>query len=296
MSFSGEQKKYIISQQYKSLCCKKSLFQGVLFSKGSLHCDNRIIISVEKSDTADFISALIHDIYGTFPEKMHFDVGGRRLGLSFKSSSAAKYLANINVDNEYFQNKCSFCSSSFLKGIFLGCGRISDPQKQYSLEFSPSGRADLLCNFLCNFGLNAAISNKKKEMIVYLKNIGDIEDFFGFAGLNKAMFIFMDAKVEGELRKNAMRVANCETNNIAKTVVAATRQLEIIRALDKANLLSNLPDELEETARLRMLYEDLSLSQLAAISVPPISKPGLSHRLKKIIEIGEHLLGQKENK
>ena len=88
-------------------------------------------------------------------------------------------------------------------------------------------------------------------------------------------------------------MANCETNNIAKTVDAARGQLEVIRALDEANLLSSLPDELEATARLRLQYSDLSLSQLAAVSVPPISKPGLSHRLKRIIEIGNNLLMRK---
>ena len=51
-----------------------------------------------------------------------------------------------------------------------------------------------------------------------------------------------------------------------------------------------LPDELEMTARLRMENEHLSLAQLASIITPPISKPGLSHRLKKITELAEEIL------
>jgi DNA-binding transcriptional regulator WhiA len=43
-----------------------------------------------------------------------------------------------------------------------------------------------------------------------------------------------------------------------------------------------------------MQYADYSLAQLAQVSVPAISKPGLSHRLKKIIELGEHILESKK--
>ena len=65
-----------------------------------------------------------------------------------------------------------------------------------------------------------------------------------------------------------------------------------LEELTKKGLLSYLPDELELTARTRMEHKDLSLAQLAAIMTPPISKPGLSHRLKKITAIAEELLNR----
>lgn len=294
MSFSLEQKSYIIGQAYKSSCCRRALLQGMLFAKGRILDDGEVVIGVERIETAQYAASLIREFYGSVGDISNFSVGGRRKGVSFKSSSASKYILNLHNSDELFANKCNFCHSAFLRGVFLASGRISDPQKQYSLDLSLGDRSSIFAEYLRGFGLNPRVSKKKNETVIYLKNISDIEDFFGFAGLNKAMFTFMDAKVEGELRKNAMRVANCETNNIAKTVSAARKQLEVIRALDEANLLSNLPEELEITARLRMENDDLSLAQLAAISVPPISKPGLSHRLKKIIEIGQQLLGEKD--
>ena len=103
----------------------------------------------------------------------------------------------------------------------------------------------------------------------------------------------MNAKIEGELRNNANRVFNCDTNNIDKAVRASLKHISYISRLDEANLLSSLPEELEATARLRLLYKDYSLAQLAAISVPSISKSGLSHRLNKISEIAEKLLTKK---
>ena len=68
----------------------------------------------------------------------------------------------------------------------------------------------------------------------------------------------------------------------------------VIARLDKAKLLSSLPEELAATAILRMEYPDLTLAELARISVPPISKSGLAHRLNKILELSEKLLGNDE--
>ena len=68
------------------------------------------------------------------------------------------------------------------------------------------------------------------------------------------------------------------------------RQISIISRLEETKLLSSLPEELEETAKLKLRYPDLPLSALAAQMTPAISKSGLSHRLKKIEEIGARLL------
>ena len=68
------------------------------------------------------------------------------------------------------------------------------------------------------------------------------------------------------------------------------RQIGIISRLEELQLLSSLPEELEETARMKLRYPDLPLSALAAQMTPAISKSGLSHRLKKIEELGAKLL------
>ena len=101
------------------------------------------------------------------------------------------------------------------------------------------------------------------------------------------VFQVMNSKINAELRNNANRIANCETSNIEKAVNSSMKQIAVILELERAQLLSSLPEELERTARLRLEHRDLSLSQLAAISVPPISKSGLSHRLNKIMQLAK---------
>ena len=56
-----------------------------------------------------------------------------------------------------------------------------------------------------------------------------------------------------------------------------------------SQLLEQLPDKLQETAALRLEYPELSLSELAAEFDPPVSKAGLSHRMKKIQEAAARL-------
>lgn len=293
MSFSFDQKSFVITQTYKSSCCRRALLLGALSAKGQFY-ENNIQISVERDEVAEFLARLVSEFYGTKPEIKNSVLGGRRVVVEFVSNSAVKYLSNL-TENAILLQKCDTCTSSFLRGLFLSSGRLTDPKTQYSLEFSLGERCELFAGFLSNLGLTPRISDKPSERVVYFKNSTDIEDFCALSGLNKALFAMMDAKVEGEIRKNAMRVANCETNNITRAVNAAKPQLSVITALMEAGLLSRLGDELEQTARLRLEFPDYTLAQLAAVAVPAISKPGLSHRLKKIVELGENILKKHEN-
>ena len=292
MSFSSEQKSFIINSQYKP-CCRKNLLSGVLYAKAKQ--DDEITVSLEKKPTAEFVSKLIKEFYGEESVIKTSESGGRRYSLHFTSKSALKYLSGLSDFDKIIYEKCDQCRTAFLRGVFLASGRLSDPSVQYSLEFSLADRCESFVDMLQTIGVCAMISSKKNDRVVYIKSCDAIEEFCAYSGLNRAMFTLFDAKAKGELRKNAMRVANCETNNIAKTVDAARSQLEIINALNEANLLSSLPEELEATARLRLEYSDYSLAQLSAMAVPPISKPGLSHRLKKIMELGARLLEHKNN-
>ena len=53
--------------------------------------------------------------------------------------------------------------------------------------------------------------------------------------------------------------------------------------------MNTLPEALRHTAKLRMQYPDLPLAKLAQKFDPPVSKAGLSHRMKKIQEAAARL-------
>lgn len=294
MSFSDVQKNEIITQQYKSICCRRALLSGVLFSRGTFESSG-IVISMQNDSHRKYISELIREIYGKEPEIKSPKGGGRKKLICFTSPAAFKYLSKIASDSgEIFQEKCSFCRSAFLRGVFLASGTVSDPEKQYRLELMPTSGVKALSELLCDDGISLTerVSADKKSL--YTNKSSVIEDFFAALGLNNTVFTLMNKKIEFELKNNVNRIRNCETNNIEKSVSASIKQVEAIEALVNANMLSTLPEELEKTARLRLQFRDYSLSRLAAEFSPPISKPGLSHRLNKIVEISERLLGNSE--
>lgn len=292
MSFSSEQKNAIIEKNSKSQCCRRAMLGGALFAKGYSSGDS-VSLSVERRECCDFIAKLVKEFYGKDCQIQRASDGGRRYVLSFLSHSASNYISEIQNNGTLYTAKCDGCQAAFLKGVFLLSARATDPSEHYSIHFSLGERSERFAEYLRGLDIAPLIFESKNGKVVYYKDSALIESFYGYAGMNNAMFALIDARFVGEIRKNSVRVANCETNNIKKAVDAAGKQLDIIIALDEANLLSSLPDDLEATARLRLLHRDMSLAQLAAISTPPISKPGLSHRFKKIIEIGERLLHSK---
>lgn len=213
----------------------------------------------------------------------------------FKSSKLMDYTEKI-LSFSFFDNngkRCENCNSCFLRGVFIASGRITDPASAYHLEFSLGEAADKFSVLFAAAGFEMKKTVRKGERLLYVKNSSVIEDFFAYIGSNNAVFSVMNNKIESDVRNSTNRIVNCETNNITKAVNASKKQIAAIEALEEAKLLSSLPPELEATARLRLLHKDLSISQLSQISVPPISKPGLSHRLKKIMEFSEKALSDR---
>lgn len=295
MSFLSERKNEIIEHSYKNSCCRRSMLNGILFSKGSLD-NGTISVKIENTEIAEYIEFLVKELFGKDSVISHCEKGGRCKIVSFQSPACERYLFSLDADGaSYFSEKCPLCKSAFLRGFFLACGRITDPKKQYRLEFAPITRHEQLLNLFDELGMQFSVSKRRNEKILYSGNSAVVEDFFAAAGMNSTVFLLMNSKIENDFKNTANRIRNCETNNILKTVSASARWVEAIEALEKANLLSTLPEELEETARKRLEYKDYSLARLAAEFTPPISKPGLSHRLNKIVEMAENLLGKKDN-
>ena len=130
---------------------------------------------------------------------------------------------------------------------------------------------------------------RKGANTVYIKAADHIEDLLTFMGAGGAAMRIMDQRLYNEMRNKTNRLSNCETANLGKSVQAAVQvQLAITRLRD-AGALAALPEPLRQTARLRMQYPDLPLAKLAQKLDPPVSKAGLSHRLKKIQEAAQRL-------
>ncbi|MBQ9070297.1 MAG: DNA-binding protein WhiA [Clostridia bacterium] len=289
MSFSSDVKDTVINSPYKSSCCRRALLQGILAAKGYVANDKYVYINFEKKNTIDLVLTLIKEFYGKDAEIESLPKGGRGKRIVFDSKAAKRYIEEISENSLSFASKCTACQGAFLRGVFLASGRVSDPNKQFCLEFSLGNRIEAFLECFEELGLDLKINERKTERILYTKNSSVIEDFFVGAELNDTAYTFMNIKIANEFLNNANRLRNFDTVNISKAVNAANPQYQLIKKLTENNLIGLLPEELHDTARLRLENPDMSLSQLARCSIPPISKSGITHRMQKIMKLGTEL-------
>lgn len=192
------------------------------------------------------------------------------------------------------QNSC--CKRAFIRGAFLASGSMSDPQKAYHLEIvlSDLPKAEQLKDIIQAFEIDAKIVMRKKNYVVYIKEGSQIVDLLNVMEAHVALMNLENVRILKEVRNSINRQVNCEAANITKTVTAATKQMEDILYIRDNVGLGDLPDNLEEIARLRIDYPEASLKELGAMLLPPIGKSGVNHRLRKLSMIADQLREHKE--
>ncbi len=180
---------------------------------------------------------------------------------------------------------------SFIRGMFIGGGSISNPDKNYHMEFVTNNRefSESLKDEINKLGFNFKVVQRKNNYIVYLKESEQISDLLSIIGAHSALLSLQNAKIVKEMRNNVNRIVNCETANLSKTVNTAVRQIENIKFIESKIGIDKLPKNLQEIARVRIIYEDMSLKELGDMLSDPIGKSGVNYRLRKIEEIANNL-------
>ncbi len=178
------------------------------------------------------------------------------------------------------------CQRAFLRGVFLACGGIGDPQKSHFVELRTSHHI-LASDFtrLCEeLSLYPGTSLRRGKKIIYWKSIDAIQDFLTMIGATGAVLDYANAEILKNIRNGVNRVSNCDSANADKIVSAAGKQLRAIRFLEKNGYF--YPNEaLAQIARLRVEFPEETLEVLGSRCQPPLSKSGASHRMRKICEI-----------
>ncbi len=187
------------------------------------------------------------------------------------------------------KNTC--CQRAYLRGAFLSIGSISDPQKGYHLEFVCAKESDAvqLRNLIQGFDIEAKIVLRKKYHVVYLKEGSGIVDLLNVCEAPISLMNLENLRILKEMRNSVNRRVNCETANIAKTVNAASRQIEDILYVRDHYGFQNLPANLQEMAEVRLENPDAPLKDLGELLSPAVGKSGVNHRLRKLSEIAERI-------
>jgi len=202
-----------------------------------------------------------------------------------------KGLLAHHVNLSVLESEC--CIKSFIRGAFLTGGAVTDPAKSYHLELVTDhyNVSRQTYSLLLEMGFSPKETSRSGNYIVYFKQSSAIEDFLTFIGAPIHAMELMSAKIEKDMRNSVNRKVNCDTANVAKIVDASVAQIGAIRKIITAGAFEALPEKLKQTAHLRLLNPELSIKELADISVPPVTKSCLNHRLRKLAEISEGLVG-----
>ncbi len=185
----------------------------------------------------------------------------------------------------------------FTAGVFMACGSVNDPSKEYHLEFSvPQERlAWELTALLGDIGVTARTVLRRGQHIVYIKESESIEDVLTFIGAQQCTLELMNVKIWKDIRNKANRIANCDSANIDKVVKAAMKQIEDIRLIQQNIGFDSLTQELREIAEMRLENYDMSLQEIGESLSVPISRSGVNHRFKKIAAIAAEIRSRSDN-
>jgi DNA-binding protein WhiA len=180
---------------------------------------------------------------------------------------------------------------TFLAGAFLSCGSITEPIKEYHLEFviSFSELAEDLLLLIQSLGISAKLTERKGASVIYLKESESIEDLLTVMGATVSSIELMNVKIYKDVRNKANRIANCDAANIERTLKASEKQIKDIEYIAATIGLDSLTKELANIAEVRLENPDCSLKELGEMLDKPLGRSGANHRLRKISAIADEL-------
>ncbi len=314
MSFSSDVKEELskISNKNKE-CCKLSELAGYLITNCNIARSNGDFVlkmTTESESAIRRVYNAFRSLYDVTPiTNIEKKIEGRDTLLELvvqDKSDLQKIFSNswINIDvnlhividtnNKIKDNEC--CMRSFMRGVFMGGGSVSDPKtssNHLEIVLNNEQNANFINSVLINMGISAKVMKRKKAVVIYIKDAETISEFLIMIGANKCIIEFEDARALKEYKNYSNRIDNCETANWDKTAKAASMQQKDIIDIKKAKMFEKLPLKLRQIANLRLNYPMAGLGEIGEMLDPKLSKAGVSHRFKKINEIAEEIRNKK---
>ena len=311
MSFSGDVKEELLKKTDNARHCRIAELAAIVAFNGEIRKNSQgetdLRVSAENQGIIRKYFTLLEKTFKINDEvsiderivkknnRFTIDVGNQELTVKIlqavKILSPDRSTAAVEglVSQMVIQKNC--CKRAFLRGAFLCAGSISDPTKFYHFEIvcTSQEKARQLQELIQSFEIDAKIVKRKKYDVVYVKEGAQIVELLGLMGAGVSLMNLENVRILKGMRNTVNRKVNCETANINKTVNAAVKQMEDIAYIRDTIGLHRLPENLEETAMVRLEYPQASLKELGALLTVPIGKSGINHRLRKISTIAEQL-------
>ncbi len=298
MSFSADVKQELAAVMPHKPCCRAAMAYGML-EFGHAFSGREISLQTEQPAVAAVYNKLVSTVCGV-PEPT-LSTLRRRTTLQcctveapYRATVLERFghsKGDVTVRLNRANVDCEDCARALLRGAFLACGAVTDPQRDYHLEFSVPyyNLSHDLLHLLGDEQIPAKVTSRNGSYIVYIKESERIEDCLTYLGAPLASMDMMQVKMVKSIRNKTNRRINCESANIDKTVAAAGNQIDALRRIEATCGLAALPEDLQELARLRLDNPDMSLRDLGAAMEPPLSRSGVNHRLQRILAFAANL-------
>lgn len=309
MSFATDVRNELARVLPERKCCQKAELAALLGLRTKLESgaggSRTLRTTAESAATARKIYTLLKETYGLsstvsvlekkrFKKSRHYGVEvllqpgeGQELldDLGLNDAAPRKAIRPALVNK-------NCCKRAYLRGIFINRGFINRPEGAYHLElvFSDTRLPGEVQKLMHRLGLDAKISERKNSLLIYLKESEKIVDFLRLVEASHALLAFENVRIVKSMRNQVNRQVNCETANLAKTVDASVRQVEMIEKLLAKVGLKGLPPSLRELALLRIEHPDSTFKEMGMLLDPPLTKSGVAYRMKKLETLAADLL------
>jgi DNA-binding protein WhiA len=294
MSFTSDVKTELSEIEYENECCKRAYAYGFLifgksFSARSVYCASDYKCVIDSFDAALFNTSGVHASVsmlksGKYTMRVASQADKKKVLAAFDHSPNE---VSLRINHGILED--DECYSAFLRGVFLSCGSIANPDKNYHLEFVvPHYKLsqDLL-KVLTDRDLKAKYIIRKYSHVIYLKESESIEDLLTMMGATESSLKLMEIKIAKDVRNKINRQMNFESANMSRAIDAGLAQAKAINLIEKKQGLDSLDDDLKELAVLRKENPDMTLKQLGEALSSPISRSGVNHRLAKLVAIAD---------
>lgn len=290
MSFSSQTKEDLskINNLAKKDQVERELI-GYLISSNILKMGKKIKFSTENEYNINRFGKLLKNCE---IENYKIEIKGKVFSIEYKIEREFReivYKSNKILFNRLYDEE--ELDKSLIRGIFLGSGYISNPEKKYHLEinFNEIDNLNKIYELLLKYNINTKKMKKENTYVLYIKEGEEISKFLAFIGANCSVLKFEENRVIRDTRNNVNRLINCETANLSKTIKAGNKQIEDIKLIKAKKKFGELPENLKIIANMRMEHPDASLSELVILLGNTISKSGVSHRLSAISKFADEL-------
>lgn len=312
MSFSSTAKDELIRLPLGKSCCMLSELSALTQTSGSLALRGlgrvQVTYRVENTALARRIFLLLRTQLN-ITAKLHFvqhaRLGGRRsCVLTLGDQDSQTLLIALHMMERDEEGNISLkrtaprhpmtrqcCRRAFLRGAFLGCGSMTNPEKDYHFEWVVEDQSlgQTLGKLLDKSGLPVHQHVRKGQNVMYLKGAQQIADMLALMGASQAVLEMENIRITKQMRAGANRASNCDEHNSERMLNAADEQIEAIKLISIQRGLFTLPPGLQEIARLRLEHTSLSLSDLGQLLDPPVGKSGVNHRMRRLMDIAKEI-------